>query len=147
MKLTQIAYVSKSRLGPAPAQWRPRVERIVTRAREFNLANDITGYLMFDGVEFAQVLEGDEASIMGTFLRIMADDAHGDVRVLVRAPLISRRFGAWRMGLALREEPMEQAFIRHGFIQAGDLGRSELEPLLALAAELAGEAVNPHLPR
>ncbi|MGL4728607.1 MAG: BLUF domain-containing protein [Bosea sp. (in: a-proteobacteria)] len=140
MRLIQLAYVSTSRLGHTPAEWRLRVERIVAGARKLNGINGITGYLMFDGVEFAQILEGDEAAVMGTFLRILADHAHTNVNVLVRGPIVARRFAEWQMGLAIREEPIVKTFIRHGFINPGDIGNATLEPLLALAVELAGQA-------
>ncbi len=137
MPLVQLAYVSRSQLGDDPQRWRPEVDRIVARARRFNADNDITGYLIFDGVEFAQVIEGEEPAVMGTFLRIVADRAHSQVEVLVRGPILERRFADWRMGLALREGSMAEAFARHGFIDPGDIGRAPLEPLLALAEELS----------
>jgi hypothetical protein len=146
MRLVHLAYVSTSRLGGDPQRWRPEVDRIVASARRLNAANGITGYLMFDGVEFAQILEGDEPAVMGTFLRILADRAHAQVNVLVRGAILERRFADWRMGLALREGDMAEIFVRHGIIKAGDIGRAPLEPLLALAVELAGQMPSPPHP-
>jgi Sensors of blue-light using FAD len=137
MSLIQLAYISRSRLGSEDAMWRPRLERIISSAREHNARNGITGYLMFDGVEFAQILEGDPSAVMGTFLRISANHQHDSIEVLMRGPLLERRFTAWDMGLAVREGPLETVFERMGMGEPTGFCREPLSRIIDLAVEVA----------
>jgi hypothetical protein len=140
VSLIHLAYVSNSRLGINPDSWQENLEHIISSARRLNAENGITGYLMFDGVQFAQIIEGEEPAVIGTFLRILADRSHESVNILVRGPILRRRFSDWHMGLALREGRLEDCFVRQGFILPGDMDKVTIEPLLALALELAGQA-------
>lgn len=137
MSLIQLVYVSRSLVGATPDQWQPQLERIITCARDFNSKNSITGYLIFDGVEFVQILEGDESSVMGTFLRIASDRKHENVDVIDRSPIKERRFHDWTMGLAIRNDGLESVFRRNGFAQPGEMSQGSVAPVLQLAMQLS----------
>ncbi len=133
MSLIQLAYISRSKLGANSLQSRLQLDNMLIFARKNNRMNGITGYLLFDGIEFAQILEGDPAAVMGTFLRISADHRHENVEVLVRGPLLERRFANWDMGLAVREGPLEAAFARIGIEREGGFTRQPLANIVSLA--------------
>ena len=73
------------------------VEAIAAAAAERNARNDISGLLLYMPSHFVQVLEGPSASVEHTFQRILRDERHQDVRVVVQGPVPARRFGAWAM--------------------------------------------------
>jgi hypothetical protein len=81
------------------------VGAIVTRARARNAERGITGLLVFDGLRFCQHLEGPHDAIDALMHRIEQDPRHVDVRVAYEAPLASRRYTGFGMGLAESEGP------------------------------------------
>jgi hypothetical protein len=100
MSLMQIAYVSESRLPQDHVESSTELQRIFETAQRYNTAHDITGYFVFDGVYFAQILEGSPASVRGTALRISGDRRHSNVRMLGERSVIRREFGQWVMGFS-----------------------------------------------
>lgn len=71
--------------------------RIVATAVKRNPASGLTGALLFTGRHFAQVLEGDSASIDGLMAAISDDSRHDQLMMVARGPLIERRFCDWSM--------------------------------------------------
>jgi Sensors of blue-light using FAD len=100
MSLLQIAYVSQSLLSPDYAQSNAELRRIFQSAQRFNVLLGITGYFVFDGNRFAQILEGEAPSVRGTALRIFADYRHANVRVLGERHIAKREFKPWVMGFS-----------------------------------------------
>lgn len=68
------------------------------RAREKNRVAGITGMLIHKDGRFAQVLEGNEATVRQLFETIRKDDRHGDVKILMEGPIAQREFADWSMG-------------------------------------------------
>jgi acetyl-CoA carboxylase carboxyltransferase component len=81
--------------------------REIVKASSRNNANlRITGYLIFDGETFLQILEGARADIVTTFARIEADPRHRDA-VIVQSRMVEKRdFSQWAMGGVLRTTPI-----------------------------------------
>jgi len=73
---------------------------MVRRSSVRNVAVGITGMLWFDGVNFAQVLEGEHDHISGTMDRIRQDNRHIDLAVVIDCQTRGREFGSWGMVLA-----------------------------------------------
>jgi hypothetical protein len=94
--LYRIVYDSVVRLpfGPEGEQG---IERILAVARARNASLQVTGALYYDGAYFLQVLEGPQAAVAEVFASILADDRHGDVRVVERGPVSRRSFADWDM--------------------------------------------------
>ncbi|HEY0418543.1 MAG TPA: BLUF domain-containing protein, partial [Acetobacteraceae bacterium] len=76
--------------------------RILDAARRWNLAQGITGALLFSADGFVQVLEGPMAAVERTFERIQCDPRHADVVVLEAGTLPARDFAGWSMAYAGR---------------------------------------------
>lgn len=69
------------------ARWRTHNERL-----------GVTGCLLLSGRCFAQLLEGERATVQTLARRIFADPRHGDVRVLSEGSRAEREYLGWAMG-------------------------------------------------
>jgi hypothetical protein len=95
MPLVQLLYRSKSLL-PAH-RGNDALKSILATAVRRNRHDDITGCLGYCDSAFVQVLEGRQAQVDETFLRIREDDRHEDVQMLMSRPLRNRAFSSWSM--------------------------------------------------
>lgn len=102
MALCTLAYVSEARPGLTLKQ----LKQILRTARERNHRRDITGYLVFDGSYFAQLLEGDAAVLDALLPVLEADSRHHGLRLLLREPVAARHFADSCMGCANLAAPV-----------------------------------------
>jgi hypothetical protein len=102
--LMQLFYASRSLAAPL------QVESILTKSRQNNKRDGVTGALLFTGGYFAQVLEGEKADTLATMDRIWSDPRHENVKVLLRREPTHRQFGSWTM--ALSEVPGADDLVR-----------------------------------
>ncbi|GAA5314831.1 MAG: hypothetical protein AseanaTS_00350 [Candidatus Pelagadaptatus aseana] len=73
------------------------VESIMHASEDYNRRKDITGVLLASNSSFLQVLEGRYEDINEAFMRIVMDDRHTDVKLIVFHPIDSRLFSSWHM--------------------------------------------------
>lgn len=78
---------------------------IVDTAAVKNEEAGITGLLCFGGGYFMQVLEGAHEAVNDTFLRIISDKRHKDVRLVDFSLVRARTFGDWSMRLISLDDP------------------------------------------
>lgn len=102
MKLTTLAYVSEAARGLGLKD----LKQILRRAREHNFRTDLTGYLIYDGIWFAQLLEGPATELDAALARIEADDRHHGLQVLLREEITQRCFEGFCMGCANLNAPV-----------------------------------------
>lgn len=95
MSLESLLYISESKIELCDAQG--EVERILATAYAFNPQAGITGALLFTGTHFAQVIEGEEKVISELIAGISRDVRHTQVNIVVRDPIVTRRFPDWSM--------------------------------------------------
>lgn len=76
-------------------------DSILATARRRNADCDITGLLLYRDGSFTQFLEGPPAEIDALMTDIIADDRHGQVRILITHPATERSFADWRMGFRI----------------------------------------------
>ena len=93
--MESLLYISNSSVLPGDAE--TEVKRIVATAVSRNPASGLTGALLFTGTHFAQVLEGDGASIDRLIAAISLDPRPEQLVMVARAPLTERRFADWSM--------------------------------------------------
>ncbi|KCZ93315.1 BLUF domain-containing protein [Hyphomonas johnsonii] len=72
---------------------------IMTVANARNAENDITGLLIYNGLNFLQVLEGAQDRVDRLFSNIRADQRHVSVVPVVSEAADARIFGQWSMCL------------------------------------------------
>jgi hypothetical protein len=89
----RVIYVSRSLIGGEQGT----LSGIVQAAADRNRSASITGMLWSAADNFVQALEGDEAAVMITMQRILADRRHTDVEIVETRPIQAPRFGAWSM--------------------------------------------------
>ena len=70
---------------------------ILLGARRNNRRTDITGALICRHDLYLQLIEGPPPAIDALYAKIVADDRHGDVRLLFAGPVDQRIFPDWEM--------------------------------------------------
>lgn len=74
--------------------------QIAVHARVKNIQRGVTGYLIFDGFQFCQQIEGEQAAVQALFDLITSDPRHAQLKVLHAGKLFTGRFKRFAMGLA-----------------------------------------------
>jgi undecaprenyl pyrophosphate synthase len=92
--LVHCLYASR----PASALAASVTESILEQSRVNNPRQGITGILCYTANIFIQVLEGGRDEVGDLFNKIVRDDRHGHVRILVYEEISERRFSHWTMG-------------------------------------------------
>ena len=100
--LEHLVYLSKARPGLSAVD----VRAILGSAQVKNRRRDVTGFLLYSGRHFVQVLEGRSSELDELVQAIKTDDRHDGLHVLDRQPIRHRRYGAWAMGFT---ESLEDA--------------------------------------
>lgn len=94
MALATLAYVSSA----VPGLGLKELKQILRRSRENNFRSEISGYLVFDGEHFLQLLEGETEVLDDLYLRIARDGRHQALRLLFHDRIDQRAFGEFCMG-------------------------------------------------
>lgn len=74
------------------------LEALLTEARTWNTAHNLTGLLLYSDGDILQVLEGDYPDVMYIFDKIKGDLRHHHVTKLADGPIEQRNFSQWSMG-------------------------------------------------
>ncbi len=119
------------------------LDALVAQARAKNATCQITGLLLFNGLNFLQTLEGPRSAVEQVFAAIAEDPRHHGVVRVQTDDAHERAFPAWSMAYTpvLRTGSQGQTFGSNGFAWSGD-GHlpSHLESLY-LAFNSLGRAV------
>ena len=75
----------------------PKIYKMLSKARDFNSENGITGCLVFHNQKFMQLIEGPENAVMSLYYRIREDQRHVNVTDLGQHTLEDRLFDQWSM--------------------------------------------------
>ncbi len=94
MALFRLFYVST-----AAGTDQQTVDEIVRNAAVHNRKVGISGLLGFNGVNFAQVIEGEQDDVFVLMDRIRADTRHHGVIVINESLVYGRRYADWGMKL------------------------------------------------
>lgn len=82
---------------------------ILQRAKVNNATTGVTGALVYGNGHFLQVLEGGQQALNRLYHdRIVRDDRHDGISLLVFEPIQERLFGNWLMGLVKVEGPTNE---------------------------------------
>jgi hypothetical protein len=95
--MLSLLYVSRDRLNGGDVN--SKLRQILDVAVERNLSNGITGALVHTGTDFAQILEGPEASVSQIMASILIDPRHDRVSIVRRDVVTQRNFPNWGMAL------------------------------------------------
>lgn len=92
----QIIYLSSSREYLSPEQ----INELLTKSRENNLKNNITGVLLYFDRDFLQVLEGPKVAVLELFEKIIKDERHTGIITVFNKKITEKHFPEWNMGFA-----------------------------------------------
>ena len=95
MTLSSVFYISRSTVAAADTE--AVVREIVAVAVRNNPPLSLTGAMMFTGTHFAQMIEGEAATIDTLMARIRHDPRHDDLLVVAYDTVERRRFPDWSM--------------------------------------------------
>jgi Sensors of blue-light using FAD len=98
--IRRIVYTSLPR-HELPAQ---EIARIAGVSRARNERDGISGVLIYTGMDFVQLIEGEGARVQALWQRIRADARHVDIVPLLDEPDARPWFADWRMGYLVDTE-------------------------------------------
>ena len=111
----------------------PMLNGILADARTYNPKNHITGALICREDIFLQLLEGPEDKILLTYDRILNDDRHLNIELLVQEPCDDRLFPTWSM----KDDPAKTWFWNKDEIDSGILTSVSKTDLLGVFDRIA----------
>lgn len=91
----------------------------------------MTGFLLYSGRHFVQVLEGRSADLDKLATVIGADARHAGLHILAREAILHRRYGAWDMGFV---ESLDDAEELDALFASNGVGRLQVDGILKRAA-------------
>ena len=74
--------------------------QLLTQARLYNERLGVTGHLLYREGLFSQCLEGPSNSLDKLWQRLLRDERHHDVQLLMRHGITERRFADWSMAFS-----------------------------------------------
>jgi len=92
--MKRIIYCSQSTSDVSPDE----LVALLELSRRNNERCGLSGMLLYSSQSFLQVLEGEEAALTATYDRILRDDRHQNLRMLMNADVAARMFPDWTMG-------------------------------------------------
>jgi hypothetical protein len=115
--LVQLAYASRSTyVSPATSRGvEPSIARILATSRANNRKNGLVGVLYYGDNCFFQCLEGEEAAVETLYEKLLRDDRHTDIKLIVRRPIVTSSFSEWAMKYVPIEKHMENLLRENGF--------------------------------
>ncbi len=87
------------------------IKDLLTQCVAKNDEFGITGMLVFDGKQFLQCFEGNEASVMQLKENIFKDIRHHSVNLIGEKEITKRLFSQWCMGYINNERSIKQVFL------------------------------------
>jgi hypothetical protein len=132
MPLIRLIYRSQNAIAVAGNRILIHYHDIVSRARERNARQDISGFLMFDRHRYYQILEGETALVDALYDRIKTDPRHTNIETLHRQEITKRGFPDWSMGSFLSEGQSHPLQNKHGILPNAPI---DGERFLAFALE------------
>ena len=93
MSLQELIYTSVSSVHGDKAE----VKNILAASELNNVANSVTGLLIFDGHRYIQILEGETENVDRLYNVISKDSRHQQLELLHKGGITSRSFENWRM--------------------------------------------------
>ena len=108
---------------------------IMLSSIENNKRDDVTGALICRGDLYLQLLEGKEETLRKTYVRILKDDRHLEIKKLVWRKATVRLFPKW----AMRDDPAKSWLWNKKQIENGALEKASEEELVSVFSKLASD--------
>ena len=99
-QLFRLIYCSRNRIPGSAADVTKEIHNILHSARANNAALAVTGALLYNAGNFAQVLEGPLEAVGKIFEKIQRDLRHSEVIVIESGLTGERQFADWSMAFS-----------------------------------------------
>lgn len=93
----RLIYCSRNRIDRSEQQIAMEIEKILVSSRRNNEKHNITGALLFNGLAFAQVLEGPRSAVETLYATICEDSRNSHNVLLETGNITKRDFARWSM--------------------------------------------------
>lgn len=93
MSVFQLVYTSTAERSLTQSE----LDSILSSAQRNNAKIGVTGFLIYDGENFIQLLEGDERDVQSIYKRILDDARHSHVEPLLQDTKPNRSLSNWAM--------------------------------------------------
>ena len=74
------------------------VASIIERSRANNIVRGVTGFLLYNGRNFLQLIEGGDTDLLRLSALIARDPRHSGMVTLINQPVLHRACPGWTMG-------------------------------------------------
>ena len=101
--ISQYLYIST-----APSLTREDVESILGSSQRNNPARGVTGLLLYNGRNFLQLLEGEEAELVTLMVKIGHDPRHTGISMISRRMVEERACPDWAMRRVMIADSVEK---------------------------------------
>ena len=108
---------------------------ILSDAITYNSKNDITGALICREDVYLQLLEGPELKVNNTFQKILGDDRHLEVELLIKEHCNKRIFPKWKM----KDDPARSWFWNKEEIQKGIFSTIDRDTIIEVFEKISNE--------
>jgi hypothetical protein len=92
--MKRMIYCSQATLDFSPEE----LVALLELSRANNERSGLSGMLLYSSQSFLQMLEGDQLALEETYGRILEDDRHANLRLLMNSEVSERLFPDWTMG-------------------------------------------------
>ena len=92
--MKRIIYCSQATSDVSPDE----LVALLELSRANNQRAGLSGMLLYSSQSFLQVLEGEDEPLRATYARILTDERHMNLRMLMNADVASAMFPDWTMG-------------------------------------------------
>ncbi len=92
--MKRIIYCSQATTDVSPDE----LVALLELSRRNNERCGLGGMLLYSSQSFLQVLEGEETALTSTYDRILRDDRHMNLRLMMNADVAAPMFPDWTMG-------------------------------------------------
>ncbi len=99
-KLYRLVYCSRNRIRGGTQEVAAELHSILDSARTNNAKAGVTGALLYNSGNFAQVLEGPVSEVSRIFEKIQRDMRHSEVTIVQSGPAEERQFPDWSMAFS-----------------------------------------------
>jgi hypothetical protein len=96
----RLVYCSRNRIAGTPDDVFSELQKILVVSRAKNFKDQVTGALLYNNGNFAQVLEGPLPAVESIFEKIQRDPRHSEVVVVQTGSFQERQFPEWSMAFA-----------------------------------------------
>ena len=93
-KMICMVYISSAKLSLTESE----IIKIVEDAQINNEKSDVTGLLLFNKGNFMQLVEGQALTVEALYEKILQDNRHTEVKLLLKESITHRNFSNWTMG-------------------------------------------------